>query len=124
MVISQHFVEEVVQVSASCQTLQIGSVFLLRGIDVQSVVTRIIEKVALDAPYLVVHLVPFGARVNVNLHLVQFQCSVAGFYYYRRAGDEPSCPQVVQHFFAIGGNRECADPAHERLGLPRREIKL
>src|SRR6267154_545502 len=100
------------------------SVLLLRGIDVQSVVMRVVQEVALDAPYLVVHLVPFGARVNVNLHLVELQSAVTRLYYYGRARDKPSRPLAVKHFFAIGGNCESVDPADERLGLPRCEIEF
>ena len=121
---SEHFVEQVIQIGASGQALQIGSVLLLRGIDVQPVMVWIVQEIALDAPNLVVHLVPFGARVNVNFHLIQFECTVSRLRRGVRLGDEPPLPLAVQHFFAIRGNSQSVDSAEERLRFACRQIKL
>src|SRR5260370_34828777 len=85
---------------------------------------RIIKEIALDAPNLVVHLVPFGARINEDLHLIQFKRAVARLWRGFRFGDEPSLSLAVQNFFAIRGNTNSIDSAEECLGLPSRQIKL
>src|SRR5260370_11145908 len=85
---------------------------------------RAVKEIALDAPILVVHLVPFGARIDEDLHLIELQSTIARFRRGVRFGDEPSRPLAVQNFFAIGGNREAVDTAEERLSLSRCQIKL
>src|SRR5437899_8846870 len=84
----------------------------------------VIKEIALDAPNLVVHLVPFGARVDEDLHLIQLQRAIARLRRSLCFSDEPSRPLAVQNFFAIGGNRKSVDAAEERFGLSRRQIKL
>ena len=49
----------------------------------------IVEEVALDAPDFVVHLVPFDARIDVDLHRGSFQRAITGFGGRSRRGDEP-----------------------------------
>src|SRR5690348_17664162 len=43
--------------------------------DIQAVMTGIVEKVALDAPDFVVHLIPFHARIDKYFHRAQVQCA-------------------------------------------------
>src|SRR2546430_11412397 len=87
-------------------------------------VMRVVKEVALDSPNFVVHLVPFGARVNVDFHLIELQCAVAGLWRGVRFGYEPSLSLAVQHLLAIRGNSKSVNPAEERLGFARCQIKL
>ena len=50
---------------------------------------RIVEEVALDAPDFVVHLLPFGARINPHFHGVQLQFPFAGLGGLSSGCDEP-----------------------------------
>src|SRR5271155_1972685 len=84
----------------------------------------VVQKVALDAPHLVVHLIPLGAGVDVNLQIFQFQLTVAGFDGSARSGNKPVGTLLVQNLFAIGGNRKGIDAADEGLGLAGGEIEL
>src|SRR3989454_8728080 len=85
---------------------------------------RVIEEVALDAPHLVVHLVPLGPRVDITSQLVQLQSSFAGLWRGSRGPDDPPRPLPVENLFAVEGNYERADPAGERLDLARGQIEL
>ena len=69
---AQHFGEQVIQIFPPSQLRQVHAIFLLRCGNIQAVVIRVVQKVALDPPHLFVHLVPFRARVDVHLHLSRF----------------------------------------------------
>ena len=64
--LAQHVLEDIVQVGARGERIQIFLVFLLRIGGIHAVQIGIVEVAALDAPYLVVHLFPLGDGVHVD----------------------------------------------------------
>ena len=44
-----------------------GPVFLTNRVPIDAVQVRVVEKVPLNAPYLVVHLLPFGSGIDLHL---------------------------------------------------------
>ena len=85
---------------------------------------RVVEEIALDAPYFVVHLVPFLARIYVSLHAVQFQRAVPLLWCGRGSRNKPSLALPIENLLAIRRNCEGSNSAEKWLGLPRCEIKL
>ena len=121
----EHFVKKIVEVGASAQTLQVPRVLLLGGVEVEPMMVRVVEEVPLDAPHFVVHLVPFGARVDVSFHFVHLQRALARFRRRIRFCDAPRLVLLpIQDFFAIARHGKGADAAKKWLGLARRKIKF
>src|SRR5271165_6636340 len=94
-------------VAASARALQVRRVFLFRFGKIQAMEIRGIEEVALNAPYFVIHLIPFGARVDVDFHAVEFQLALARLGSGTGCGDEPLAafalrPLAVEGLFAVG----------------------
>jgi len=119
----QHFVEEIIRSPRPAKTLQVGSVFLLRGIDVQSVVMRVVKEIALDAAKLSWYIWFHSAPGRRGLHFIQLPKRVAGFGAASVLAMNHPVPGGREPF-RIGGYRETVDPAEERLGLPCSEIEL
>ena len=67
---AEHLLEEVVEIVAARDVLKVRLVLRLCGLEVEAVVVRVVEEVALDAPDLAVHLPPLGARVNLHGQVV------------------------------------------------------
>src|SRR5215467_13546220 len=85
---------------------------------------RIVEKVALNTPRLVVHLIPLRPRVGIHFHLIQLERAFARLWCRCRTCNEPARTLLVEHLFAVGGNLEGADTAEEWLGLARAQIEF
>ena len=122
--LSEHLLEEIVEVSAAAQAFEVHAVLFLGGRNVEAVMIRVVEEVAFDAPDFAIHLVPFDARIDVNLHAVELERAIAGFRGLRGAHNEPASALPVESFFAIGGDDECHYAANERLCLARAEFEL
>ncbi len=112
--VPQHFDKQVIQIIAGGNALQERLVFFLDCFQVEPVQSRIVEKVALVAPHLFVHMLPFGARINVNLHGIEFEgAALTGFrralgWFLRRA-DKPLVLLRIQHFLAVKREIEVVD---------------
>src|ERR1051326_5131182 len=100
-------------------------IFFLRFRQVQSVKMRIIKEVPLNAPCFVIHLVPFGARVDIHLELVELQRTFSRFRRRRSRRNKPCAWSLpVQDLFPVRGNCVAANPGEERFRLTRGQIKL
>ncbi len=69
-------------------------------------VVRIVEEVALDAPRLVVHLLPFRARIDRDLNVAEVQRPLARLRRAVDAGDGPLAIGAIQHLRAFGREAE------------------
>jgi hypothetical protein len=67
--IADHVVDDVVQIGARAERVQVFFVLLLGVGHVEAVQIGIVEEAALDAPHFVVHLLPFGKRIDVDFHV-------------------------------------------------------
>src|SRR5439155_21789547 len=86
-------------IAAAGATFQIRSVLFSTPVEVEPVVSRVVEKVALQPPCLVVHLLPLRTRVHVDLESVKLQGALrllrrrrrarAGLRHWRDGRDEP-----------------------------------
>ena len=93
-------------------------------------IVRVVEEIALDAPGLVVDLLPHGARLDVDFPSVELEWTEAGLgrtcaggtIVGRRCG--PGIAFAVENFFAIEGNGEVVDVVHELVDLALAEIEL
>src|SRR5690242_4597702 len=99
-----------IDVRAATRSLQIRRVLLLGSGKVQPVMARVVKEVALDPPNFVVHLIPLGARVGINLHRIEVQGAFSGLGSRRRRRDKPgstvSRTLAVKRLLAVGGNRK------------------
>ena len=76
--LAERFREDIVQVPPRPEILEIRLISLLRGLQVETVVTGIVEEVALDSPGLAVHLFPLGARIDVHLEVLGLEHPLIG----------------------------------------------
>src|SRR5271165_2693168 len=113
-----------IDVSAASGAFQIRRILLLRGSDIQAVMVGVIEEVALDAPNLVVHLIPLDAGIGVDLHAVEIQSAIAGLGHDCLWRDEPPRALAIQNLFAMGRNHKAVQTSKERFRLASAEIKL
>ena len=76
--LAEHLLEEIIQVLAAGDPLEVGSVFLFRGREVEPVMVGVVEEVALDPPGLMEHLLPLDEGLDVDLHLAGLQDALPG----------------------------------------------
>src|SRR5271156_1747280 len=84
----------------------------------------IVEKIALDAPDLVIHLVPFRARIDVHLEVFQFQFPIAWLRGGRGWRDEPLRTLLIKSLFAVGRHGKNIDAANKRFLFARGQVEL
>ncbi len=119
--VAQHFAEEVVEVRAAGDVVEIRREEFLGGGKIKTMRVRVVEEIALDAPDFVIDLPPLGARVDVNFHFAELQRAVTRLRHGSRPGDKPLISHFVEHLFAIGGNRERGHSFEVLLRLARLE---
>ena len=127
----EHLCEQVIQISAMPDDIQIRLVEFFRRFQVEAVQVRIVKEIALAAPDFLVHLLPLGLRIDAHFHL-------AGLQHIRPAGrsrrhwraerrrrrDHPVRPLAIENFFAVGRNREGADAFDGFIELALVEVIL
>ncbi len=101
-----HLREEIVEIFPASKAREVRRVHLLRLGEIKPVIGGIVEEVALDAPHLLVHLPPFGARVHGELHRVQLQQAFAGLGGLGRIHDGPLAFGPVKQLRTIRGDLE------------------
>jgi len=96
---------------------------------IESVVSGVVEEVTLDAPSLLVHLFPFGARIHPDLNARGFQGAAGrtgrGGWAGRsrrcnhgsRRGDKPLVVLAVEHLLAVVRKLKIADAGQCHVGL-------
>ena len=78
--LAQKFVDDVIQVGARGERIQILFVLLFAVGRIHAVQVGIVEVAALDAPHLVIHLLPFGDGIDVHFHIGHVQRAFAGLH--------------------------------------------
>src|SRR5262249_18107199 len=106
------------------QTIEVGFVSSLCTPQVQSVKSRVIEKVALYAPDLVIHLRPLLARIDFHFHLVQLEHPLPGLNGCGGCGDEKRRPLRIDHLFSIRRNLKPGHTVEDLVSLSLLELKL
>ena len=71
--LAQQLVDNVIQIGARGQRIEIFLVFFLPIRRIHAVKIRIVEITALDPPYFVIHLFPFSHRIDVYFQVRQPQ---------------------------------------------------
>ena len=71
--VAEHLGEQVVEVAAAADAIDKRRVGLLGVGEIEAVRARVVEKVALDPPRLVVHLLPLEPRVDPHFHVGELQ---------------------------------------------------
>src|SRR4029078_1119448 len=95
--------EKVIKIGTRSNRVEEDGVSLLGVPEIQAVIRRIVEKVPLHAPCLMVHLLPLGTRVDVNFHLADVQNTFTGLQRQRRGADGEAARSLPeQHFLAVG----------------------
>ncbi len=91
----------------------------------------IVEEVPLDAPDLVVHLLPLRARVHVDLHLRELERPLTGLVRpfprlgrLRGAAHEPLLALLVEDLLAVRGHDERGHVLQQLVRLPRLQDEL
>src|SRR5690349_13017539 len=117
-----------INVGASSRSLQVRGVLLFGGRKIQTMVVRIVEEVALDPPYFVVHLIPLHARIDVYLHRVEMKSAVARLGHDGRRRNEPrragARPLTIKRLLAVCGDDKGAHTPEERLRFASAQLKL
>ena len=122
--ITQHLFEEKIEVAARAHTGEIGLEALFRRDEIETVIVRVVKEVALDAPDLVIHLLPIGARIDENFHSTRIERARAGLRRFRRRHDEPVPILRVERLFAVGRKNERGDAGRKRRDLARGHVEL
>ena len=121
--VPQHLREQVIQVVAAGDVFQEGSIEFLRGGEIQAMGVRIVQKIALDPPDLVVHLLPLGAWVYPYFHVGEFQRRIVGLQGF--GGRDPPVPALAeQHFLAVGRDLKAGRIVRQFFRLALLEIEL
>src|SRR4029077_9664549 len=76
--LAQTFLKQIREFVAGSDAVEIGGVFLLCLVEVETVVVRIVKEVSFDAPGFVVDLLPHRLRINVDLPAVELERTEAG----------------------------------------------
>ena len=71
--LAQALLKQIGKFVAGRDAVKVGRVFLLHLLDVESVIVRVIEEIALDAPGFVIDLLPHGAGLNVDFPSIEFE---------------------------------------------------
>src|SRR5580704_18575668 len=85
---------------------------------------RVVEEIAFDAPDFVVHLFPFGARLDPDFHGVELERAFAGLGGRRGGCDEPAFALLVEIFFAVERDGDILDTGDELFGFTLGEIEF
>ena len=96
----------VIQIVPRRDAVEIRRILFGERGEIYAVSMRVVQKVAFDPPNFVEHLLPFGARLDPDLHILNFQLPVAGLYRRRSGSDRPVVALLVQNFLAIERNGE------------------
>src|SRR5208337_1166914 len=83
---AQALVKQISKLIARRNSVEIRLVLLLCLGEIEAVVVRIVEEVALNPPSLVIDLLPHGAGLDIHLPAVQFERADAGFRRAARSG--------------------------------------
>ena len=68
--VAEYLLQQVIQIGAATQAIDIASIELLRLVEIEAVVVRIVEVGPLQPEGLVVHLGPFRPRIGLHLNVV------------------------------------------------------
>src|SRR5208283_1920484 len=74
--LAQHVAENIAEIGAAHDVVNIGLISRDQALHVGAVEVGIVEEVALNPPNFPVHLLPFGARINVYLHGIELERTV------------------------------------------------
>src|SRR5581483_12112975 len=94
---------------------------------------RVVEEVALDAPGLIVDLLPHRARLNVDLPAVELQRAKTGFGSASATGctrgivgrgGRPGLALSVKYLLSVEGHGKVVHILHDFIDLPLAEVKL
>ena len=127
--VPQHLREQIIQIITRRNVVEEWFVFLLDGFQVKPVQARIVKKVPFVAPHLVVHVLPLGAWIDINLHrveperpaLARLRRSFGGLL---RRGNEPLVLLGVQHLLAIKRHVKAGHTIENLLRLARFHVEL
>ena len=103
---AQQFVEQIVQIVAAAEAVKVLGVLRPGLIEVETVEIGIVQEVTLDAVHFLIHLAPFGARIDADFEIIHLEPAVARLHRSGRSRNEPSWSHAVEHFLAVRGNRE------------------
>src|SRR5579862_4273613 len=105
--LSQTLLEQVRELVAGGDAIQIRRILFLDLLQIETVIVRVIEEVTLNAPRLVVNLLPHRARLDINLPAVKLQRTETWFWRPRAAGAvvwrgrRPGIALAIKNFLAI-----------------------
>ena len=131
--VAKHLFEQIVQIAAAGDTFQIRGVLFFSPVEVEPVVSGVVEKVALQPPCLVVHLLPLRTRVHVDLESVKLQGALrllrrrrrarAGLRHWRDGRDEPLLALPEQHLLTVVRNVKRLDAFEDFVRLARGQVE-
>src|SRR5215472_8119737 len=110
--VTEYLLEQVVQIRSVCQRIKVRRVLFGSCLQIEAVIIRVVEEVALDPERLAVHLLPLGPGVDVDFDVARLQqigCPrCARRAWGRRLAecsglrDKPIWPQSIKRLLAVG----------------------
>src|SRR5208282_1091540 len=113
--LAEAFLEKISKFGARGDAVEVRRVFLLSLVEIEAVIVRIVEKIAFDAPGLVVDLFPHSAGLDVDFPAIELERAETGLGRATAAGSvvdgrsDPGVALAVENFFAVEGNGEVVD---------------
>ena len=126
----QRVLQQIRELVARRQPVQVRLVSRGHLAEIESVVTRVVEEVALDTPRLAIHLFPHVPRLDVHQHRVQLERTLAGLGLPAtrrrlvRSRHHPLLALAVQQLLAVERHGVVVDLVDELVELALLEIPL
>ncbi len=126
---AHHLGEQIIQVAARGNALQIRCILPLGRRQIESVETRIVEEIALDPPDLVIHLLPLDSRIHFHLNAIRLQRFRGSRWSWWRRGRRGSRSRrhrlglPGEHLLAVARDLEERHAANRHVGLLGLEVE-
>src|SRR5215469_15220493 len=126
---SEAFLKQVREFIPRCDAVEIGSVLFFWFLEIEALIFRIVEEVALDPPRLVINLLPHGAWLNVNLPVVELERTEsrlgrASAWPVIRRCSGPGVALAIENLLAIERDREVVDVFKDLIDFALAQIEL
>ena len=131
--LAESFVQQIGEFVTRGETVEVGRVATLSLAEIEAVMVRVIEEVALNAPGLVVHLAPRRTRLEQHLPAVELQRPIAGLQWCASSAaagslvgchGRPLLTLAVEDFRAVAREGKVVDLIEELVGLTLLQVEL
>src|SRR5256885_92112 len=94
--LAEHLAEQVIEITAAGEPVEVRPILARRLRQIEAMMARIVDEVALQPPDLVVHLLPFSLRIDAQLHVIDLQGVVRDAAWSGGAADDPALALAIE----------------------------